>query len=155
MRRPVRQLVDVEETAIVDFLRRHPPVGEPVRLLVEKRVEGVETPRVAGGAVEMAQARLDQPGHVGARARERGQAPFDDFLLAGPGRRLLRIACAPRGEVAARGQDAEQLVAVSSRVFRQPCVQMDAQDGRKRIGCNRDEVVEVADDEGTLLVGEA
>ena len=52
-----RQLVDVEEAAVVDLVGRHPPEGQPVGLGVEQRLEPVEAARVARPAVER-RARL-------------------------------------------------------------------------------------------------
>ena len=41
-----RELVDVEEPPVVDFLRRDPPMREAIRLLVQERVEQVERARL-------------------------------------------------------------------------------------------------------------
>ena len=46
MRRPTK-IVHVEEAAIVDLLRRSAPVGEPVGLHIQQRVQGVEAVRIA------------------------------------------------------------------------------------------------------------
>jgi len=59
------QLVDVEESAIVDLFGRDAPVRQPVRLCREQGVERIEAPRVAAAAVE----DLDRPGDVRAHCR--------------------------------------------------------------------------------------
>ena len=42
-----RQLGDVEEAAVVDLLGRHAPERQPVRLLVEQRVQPIEARALA------------------------------------------------------------------------------------------------------------
>ena len=41
------QRVDVEEPAVVDLVRRGPPVRQPVRLLLEQLVQLIEARRLA------------------------------------------------------------------------------------------------------------
>ena len=59
-----REIVDVEEAAVIDFLRRHAPEGEPVRLLVQQLVERIEAARIAGRAVDLRQRLLDRLLHL-------------------------------------------------------------------------------------------
>src|SRR5438093_190517 len=59
-----RQLVDIEETSIVDFLSCNTPVGEAVDLVVEKSVQEHEAPRVAGSAVEEPHVLRDEVADV-------------------------------------------------------------------------------------------
>jgi len=47
-----RQLVDVEEAPIVDFLSGYPPVRKAIGLVVEQRVEGVEAARIPRNAIQ-------------------------------------------------------------------------------------------------------
>ena len=77
------QLVHVEEAAVVDLVRRRPPVGQPIGLLVEQRVQPIEAARIAGRAVphrdRASMCSRDgrpttRPGASGARAR----LPFRD-----------------------------------------------------------------------------
>ena len=101
-----RELIDVEEPAIVDFLRGHSPVREAIRLLVEQSIEIVEASRLAGNAVEVAHARLDERRHAGAGSSQHGETPLHDLLLARARRRVLWIARAPPRKVAAGCEDA-------------------------------------------------
>ena len=41
------QIVDVEKSPVIDFLRRDAPESEAIGLIVQERVERVETARVA------------------------------------------------------------------------------------------------------------
>ena len=59
-----RQLVDIEEASIVDFLSCNTPVGEAVDLVVEKSVQEIEAPRVAGSAVEEPHVLRDEVADV-------------------------------------------------------------------------------------------
>ena len=47
-----RELVDVEEAAIVDLFGRDPPVRQPVRLLIQQPIEQVEAARLTRRAIE-------------------------------------------------------------------------------------------------------
>ena len=64
-----RQVVDVEEAAIVDLVGGRLPVREPIDLGVEQLVEAVEAVRVAGRAVELPDVRLDESAHRRATRR--------------------------------------------------------------------------------------
>ena len=85
-----RELVHVEEPAVIDFFRGHVPVGQSVRLLVEQRVETVERARLALDAVEGGERAIDRVAETGMVRGERGQPAFDDFLLARSHRDRLR-----------------------------------------------------------------
>ncbi len=45
------EVIDVEEAAIIDFFGGDSPVGEPVGLLVEERLERIERSRIPRGAI--------------------------------------------------------------------------------------------------------
>ena len=47
-----RQMVDIEEAAIIDLIGGHPPEGRPVGLGAEQFVQQVEAAGVSHGAVE-------------------------------------------------------------------------------------------------------
>ena len=125
----------------------------------EQSIEIVEAARLAGHAVEVAHARLDERRDVWAGSGQRGEPPFDDLLLPRARRIVLWIARAARGKVAARCQDAQQLVRGLVSGLRRGSAshasKMDAENRRKRIGRNRQDVVEVAHDECALVVGES
>ena len=81
-----RELVDIEEAPIIDFLGRDTPVGEPIGLLIEQSIEIVEAARLASHAVEVRDARIDQRADAGAGGGQRGEPPLDNFFLARPRR---------------------------------------------------------------------
>src|SRR5581483_4629439 len=54
-----RKIVDVEEAAVIDLVRGNAPVREPVGLILEQPMQGIEGRRVAGRAVEIAHRGLD------------------------------------------------------------------------------------------------
>ena len=70
-----RQLVDVEKPAIVDLVRGHAPIGEPVGLVLQQLVQQIEAPRVPLHAVKerhiLLKERVDLGGG-GRRARPGG-----------------------------------------------------------------------------------
>ena len=60
-----RQVIDVEEPAVVDLLSGHAPVGQPVRLVHEQVVEQIEAAGVARRAIESSDVVLDEGGDLG------------------------------------------------------------------------------------------
>ena len=94
-----RQLVDVEEAAVVDLLRGHAPVRHAVGLLLEEPVEGVEAARLAGPPVDALTLAASAPAHrpVADQRRQRRLisllAAALDALRAG----LVRWACERAG----------------------------------------------------------
>ena len=54
------QIVDVEETPVIDFLRRHPPESEPIGLIVQQRIERIEAARIARRAIDLRDGLLDR-----------------------------------------------------------------------------------------------
>ena len=107
-----RQLVDVEEAAVVDFLGGDPPEGQPVGLPLDQAVQQVETARVAGRAVERPHRGVD--GRRGRRdwRAQGGEAALDDFLLAVALGHLVGRQLGAGRQVAQGGQDAAQLAEV-------------------------------------------
>src|SRR5207244_2215949 len=77
-----REVVDVEEPPVVDFLGRHAPERWAVRLRVDERVEPVERPRVARRAVVQDQASFQCGPDLGAAFHQSGQAAADALLFA-------------------------------------------------------------------------
>src|SRR3977135_3213667 len=53
------QIVDVEETAVINLLRRDPPEREPIRLVVQEGIERIETARIARDAIDLGDGLLD------------------------------------------------------------------------------------------------
>ena len=69
------ELVDVEEAPVVDLGARDAPVGEPVGLVLEQRVQRLEGLGQAGRAVERGDRRLQRVAHVGDRPQPRRAPP--------------------------------------------------------------------------------
>ena len=76
-----RQLVDVEEASVVDLLPCDTPGGEPVDLVVEKPVQEIEAPRVAGGAVEEPHVLGDKVADVARCLQEPRELLVGDLRL--------------------------------------------------------------------------
>ena len=103
------QIVDVEETAVVDFLRRHPPESEAIRLIVQQRIERVEATGIARRAIDLGESLLDRLLHQRRFLAAPLQPALDDFLLPGALRDALRIGLGAPREIFQRGDDALQL----------------------------------------------
>ena len=67
------QIVYVKKAAVIDFLGRDPPEGEPIRLGVQQFVERVEAARVARLAVDLCAELFRSP--VAPAALPRNDAP--------------------------------------------------------------------------------
>jgi hypothetical protein len=95
------ELVDVEEAAVVDLVEGRAPVRQPVRLLLEQRVQGVEARRLPGHAVEACDRLVE-------RGRDPGRA-VDEMreALAGD-RRLAPALLAPRHPALGRGRQVRE-----------------------------------------------
>ena len=91
------QIVDVEETPVIDFLRRHPPESEAISLVGEQGIERVEAARVARGAVDDGEGFFDRFLHRRRFLAAALQPALDDFLFPRPLRDPLRIVSVRRG----------------------------------------------------------
>ena len=98
------EIVDVEETPVIDFLRRHPPESEPVGLIVQELIERVETARIARRAVDLRDRFLDRLLHLRRFLAAPLQPALDDFLFARAFRDAFRIGFGPPGQIFQRGQ---------------------------------------------------
>ena len=127
-----RQVVDVEEAAVVDLLRRDAPEGRAVGLRVEQIVEQSRC-RASSVALKASSAACDGITDFRAGVVERGDAPLDDFLLAVALGHLLRVGLVRGGEVAERGEDARQFedVLVLRAQLLDQCIAADSR------GCGR------------------
>ena len=56
-----RQGVDIEESAVVDLIRGHAPVGQPVRLRGEEGIEPVEAAGIARRSVQIGERSSRRP----------------------------------------------------------------------------------------------
>ena len=79
-----RQVVDVEEAAVIDFVAGRLPMGQAVDLGIEQPVEVVKALRAAGSAVDLGQVRGDELAHGRALRRDLRQPLLDHFLFPLP-----------------------------------------------------------------------
>ncbi len=77
-----RQIVDIEEAAVVDILGRDAPGGEVIGLQVEQLVQRIEARGLPCRADEAAHRRLDGAGDRAVGGCERRQAALVQLLLA-------------------------------------------------------------------------
>ena len=147
-----RELVDVEEAAVVDLFGRDAPVREPVRLGVEQRIETIERSRLAGDAVEASQAGLQERVHRRAAGRERRETALDHFLLARAQPNRVGVARASWRQVLAGCQNALELVAGVASVRFQPGFELVAQDHAVGVGRHRQAIVVMPDHERAVRI---
>ena len=150
------QLVDVEKTPVVDLLRGDPPMREPIGLLGEQRVEPVEAPGIATGAVEQCDQPLDVPADGGRFAGQRSKAALDDLLLAFTLGLQLAVHLLRRGQVPDSREEAEVLggldAVLAERLYQR--VGIGAQDHLVAARRDRQLGLEVLNGKGTLVVAE-
>ena len=75
------QLVDIEETPVVDLFRGYTPVTETIDLGLQQSVQQIKTLRLARRTVEERYRVLQKGSHRRVRLGQRCQAPLDDFLF--------------------------------------------------------------------------
>ena len=129
-------------------------MGEPVRLHVQQAVERVEAARLAGDAVQTADARVDERADVRARALQRRETTLHDLLFARANGDRLGIAIAARREVARRGENALQLVGVAAVVLLEPALHRLFEHSPECVGRDRQRLVVVADEERAVAIGQ-
>src|SRR5262249_22610624 len=76
------QLVDVEESSVVDFFGLNTPKGQSIRLVIDDLLQKIKGLGPADFAGKMGQVRVDKGRYGGADLVQRGQPAFGDFLLA-------------------------------------------------------------------------
>ena len=99
------ELVDVEESPVVDLVERRAPVREPIGLVLEQLVEQVE----AGGSPGVPFARATQRSmcrRMPASGRKAGQPLARHFFLALPLDNRAAIALGVGRQILKRRQDA-------------------------------------------------
>jgi hypothetical protein len=72
-----RQGVHLEEAAVVDVARRHPPIGRAIGLPFQEAVQGVEALGLAGGAVEHGHGPVDGLAERRSGRHRRGEAALE------------------------------------------------------------------------------
>ena len=116
-----RQIVHVEESAIINFLRRDPPERESIRLGVEQFVELVEAARIARATVDLGERFFDRALHLRRFLTTPLQTSFHDFLFARALGDFFRIGLGPPRQIFERGQNALELGVEMLR----PCTRRD------------------------------
>ena len=74
--------VDVEEPAIVDFVRRGPPIRQPIDLFFEQIVKPIERARLSRGAVERPNGGLNMLENLRRARRQLAQTILRDDALS-------------------------------------------------------------------------
>ena len=103
------QLVDVEEATVIDFLARHAPEREPVRLLAQEVVEQIERARIGRRAVEAPQGLIEERPHLGYLTQQGRQTLDPGCLVLGSRPRSLRVLVGGRREARKPGGEGLQL----------------------------------------------
>ena len=101
-----RQLVYVEETAVIDFFRGDAPKRKAIRLRVEQLIQDVEAARVARFSIDLRQRLFHRLLHLRRFGTKPLQASFDDFFFANSLRNLFRIGFGPFRQVFERSENA-------------------------------------------------
>ena len=139
-----RQLVDVEEAPVVDLVRRHAPIGEPIGLRGEERVQASEV-GLARVCVEQRHGRRDAVGDLVAFRAGAGEPRFD--------RALFLVALAPaiglrffaQGQALAGGKQGLERIGCSARLRARGCFQRRPEHQRIACGIERKALLAVAD----------
>src|SRR5581483_8690837 len=117
------QFIDVEETAIVDFVGGDAPRRESIRLIVEQAVKQIEAKWIARCAVEPIDDGEKMLAYLGAAFGQDGETALDDFLLPLTFGDALRGGLGACGQIANRRQDT--LIFVKRRrIFAKRCFQL-------------------------------
>ncbi len=59
------QVVDVEKSAVIDFIRRDSPIRQPIPLFLEQFFQPVETFRIAFFAIQLPDRAVERRSHGG------------------------------------------------------------------------------------------
>ena len=108
------QGIDVEESAIVNFLSRDPPVAQPVILHIEQRVESI-VGMLVSRRLEIIHLAADGSLDGGVRRAKLPKTALDDQLLPGALKDFLRAGVRAMRKVLRLGDDAFQF---ADRVLR-------------------------------------
>ena len=117
------EIVDVEETPIVDLVGGDAPERQPKGLVVEQAVKQVEALRVAGLAVEQGDCLFEELEDRGAAVDQGEQAALDDLFFALPLGEPGRVRFNGGREMAHGCQDA-LILCQGGRVGRQTPLQL-------------------------------
>src|SRR5215475_10747006 len=100
------QLVDIEETPVVDLLRGHTPVTEPIDLSLQQSIQQIKTLRLARRAIEERYRVLQKGSHRWVRLGQRCQTPLDDLLFASAFSYSSWVSLAAQRQVTNGGENA-------------------------------------------------
>ena len=103
-----RQIINIKEAAVINFLRGDPPKRQPVRLRVKQLIERIEAARIARFAVDPRQCLFDRLLHLRRFRASTLQTSLDDFLFTDALRDALRIGFGALRQIFKRGQNALQ-----------------------------------------------
>src|SRR6476661_3715578 len=76
------KIVDVKEAAVVDVVRGHAPIREPVSLSFDQLMQIIETAGIAGSSIESAYIFFDEFGGFWGTQTQLRQSPLVNFLIA-------------------------------------------------------------------------
>ena len=113
-----RELVDIEKPAVVDFIGRDPPVGQPVPLLIQQLFELIETACVPFLAVDLPDRAIQRVFHGRRRLDQIGQTATSDLLFSIPFFHRERIATIAWRQITELRDDALQLDPVGAALAR-------------------------------------
>src|SRR5437588_6929344 len=85
------KVIDVEETAIVNFIRGDAPVRQAVGLVIEQAVQQVKAVWIVGLTVQEGNRLLDKFPYLGTFLGQDSKPSLDHFLFALPLRHLGRL----------------------------------------------------------------
>ena len=139
-----RQIVHVEEPPVIDFFRRDPPEREPIRLIVQERIERIETARIAGFAVDLFDCLDDRRLDLQRFLATPLEPALDDFLFSRAFRDPLRIGLSPPWQIFQRGDDALEFREEIRVLERRQFFQRDLENVAIGAGSNRELVFVVA-----------
>ena len=146
------EIVDIEKPAVVDFLRGDAPKSEAIRLIVQERVQRVETACVPGGSIDFLQRGVDRFAHLGRFLATPFQSSLDDFLFACAFGDSLGIALRPARQIFERRQNALQLGIKIFGLKRRQISQRDIENVTIRAGRDGEAVFVVAKIKRAVLI---
>ena len=145
------QIVHVEEAPVINFFRRDAPEGEPIRLIVQERIERIKTARVAGGAIDL-RDRLHDRGLDLRRFLAAALEPsLDDFLFSCALRYPSRIRRGSSWQIFERRNDALEFRIEILVLERRQFLERDLQNVAIRAGRDRKFVFVIAEIERARL----
>ena len=130
------EIVDVEEAAVIDLLRRDAPEGKAISLIIHQLIERIEAARVARRAVDLGDRSLDRLQHLRRFLAAPVEPALDDLLLPRPLGDACRIGLRAPRQIIERGDDALEFGVEILVAMRREEIERDLQD--VPIGAGRD-----------------